>query len=164
MIIVLGSEKLSLVELEAFLAASGGVGFAGDSRTEIYRWSEALLCHQEYWTQKRPAKGLIRAYMERMTGLSRAQCARLIGQYRKTGRIAVDRSRRRKFPSRYTVADVALLARVDQAHERPGHAAHPEARVRGLRQGRVRAAGGDLQRPSVQPAGQPRLPPEGVPL
>src|SRR5580704_10249485 len=118
MIIVLGSEKLSLVELEAFLAASGGVGFAGDSRTEIYRWSEALLCHQEYWTQKRPAKGLIRAYMERMTGLSRAQCARLIGQYRKTGRIAVDRSRRRKFPSRYTVADVALLARVDQAHER----------------------------------------------
>jgi hypothetical protein len=35
MIIVLGSEKLSLVELEAFLAASGGVGFAGDSRTEI---------------------------------------------------------------------------------------------------------------------------------
>jgi transposase InsO family protein len=118
MIIVLGSEKLSLVEVEAFLDASESVGFAGGSRAEVYRWSEALLCRQEYWTLTRGAKGLIRTYMERMTGLSRAQCTRLIGQYRTTGRIAVGRSRRRTFPRRYTVEDVALLARVDQAHER----------------------------------------------
>jgi hypothetical protein len=118
MIIVLGSEKLSLVEMEAFLSASESVGFAGGSRAAVYRWSESLLCHHDYWTQKRQAKGLIRAYMERMTGLSRAQCTRLIGQYRKSGRIAVTRGRRRKFPSRYTVEDVALLARVDEAHER----------------------------------------------
>ena len=118
MIIVLGSEKLSLVEVEAFLNASVGVGFAGSSRAEIYRWSEALLCHHEYWTLKRRARGLIRAYLERMTGLSRAQCARLIARYSKTGSLAVERSRRRKFPRRYTVADVAALARVDQAHER----------------------------------------------
>jgi transposase InsO family protein len=118
MIIVIGSEKLSLVELEAFLEASGSVGFAGDSRAEVYGWSEALLCRQEYWAQTRRARGLIRAYMERMTGLSRAQCTRLIGQYRKTGRIAVSRSQRRKFPRRYTVGDMAALARVDQAHER----------------------------------------------
>jgi hypothetical protein len=87
MIIVIGSEKLSLVEVEAFLSASERVEFAGGSRSERYRWCEALLCQQEYWTQKRRAKGLIRSYMERMTGLSRAQCARLIGQYCKTGRI-----------------------------------------------------------------------------
>jgi transposase InsO family protein len=118
MIIVLGSEQLSLVEVEAFLAVSASVGFAGGSQAEIYRWSEALLCHQEYWTHTRRAKGLLRAYMERMTGLSRAQCARLIGQYCKTGRIAAGRSQRRKFPRRYTVEDVAALARVDQAHER----------------------------------------------
>jgi len=118
MIIVLGSEKLSLVEMEAFLSASESVGFSGESRAAIYRWTESLLCHHEYGTQKRRAKGLIRAYMERMTGLSRAQCMRLIGQYRKTGRIAVNRGRRRTFPRRYTVEDVALLARVDQAHER----------------------------------------------
>lgn len=118
MIIVLGSEKLSLVEMEAFLSASTSVVFAGGSRAEVYRWSESLLCHQEYGTQKRRAKGLIRTYLERMTGLSRAQCTRLIGQYRKSGRVAVGRSGRRKFPSRYTLEDVALLARVDQAHER----------------------------------------------
>jgi transposase InsO family protein len=118
MIIVLGSEKLSLVEMEAFLSASESVGFSGASRQEIYRWAERLLCHQEYWTQKRRTKGLIRAYLARMTGLSRAQCTRLIGQYRKTGRIAADRSPCHRFPRRYTAEDVALLARVDQAHER----------------------------------------------
>jgi transposase InsO family protein len=118
MIIVLGSEKLSLVEMEAFLAACESVGFASESRGEIYRWAERLLCYQEYWTRKRRAKGLIRAYMARMTGLSRAQCTRLIGQCRKTGRIAAGPSMRRKFPRRYTFEDVALLARVDRAHER----------------------------------------------
>jgi transposase InsO family protein len=118
MIILIGSEKLSLVEVEAFLGASESVGFAGDSRAEVYRWSQALLCHHEYGTQSRRAKGLIRAYMERMTGLSRAQCARLIGQYRKSGRIAVQRSPRHTFARRYTAADVAALARVDQAHGR----------------------------------------------
>lgn len=79
MIIVLGSEKLSLVEVEeAFLNASESVAFAGESRAEIYTWCERMLCHQEYCTQKRRAKGLIRAYMERMTGPGRAQCTRLI--------------------------------------------------------------------------------------
>jgi transposase InsO family protein len=118
MIIVIGSEKLSLVEVEAFLGASESVGFAGGSGAEVYRWSQALLCHHEYGTQPRRAKGLIRAYMERMTGLSRVQCARLIGQYRKSGRVTVGRNRRHTFPRRYTGEDVAALARVDQAHER----------------------------------------------
>jgi hypothetical protein len=38
MIIVLGAEKLSLVEIEAFLAASVSVRFAGCGRAEIYGW------------------------------------------------------------------------------------------------------------------------------
>jgi transposase InsO family protein len=118
MIYVIGSERLSLVEVGAFLRASESVGFAGEGRAEIYRWSEALLRHHEYWTLGRRAKGLVRAYMERMTGLSRAQCTRLIARYRKTGRVAVDRGRQHTFPRRYTAADVAALARVDQAHER----------------------------------------------
>jgi len=118
MIIVVGSEKLSLVEMEAFLLASESVGFAGQSRGAIYRWVERLLCHQEYGTQRRRAKGLIKAYMERMTGLSRAQCTRLIGVYNKTGGVSVPSSRRRRFPRRYTAEDVALLAGVDRAHDR----------------------------------------------
>jgi hypothetical protein len=48
MISVLGAEKLSLVEIEAFLAASESVRFAGCGRREIYGWVERLLCHHEY--------------------------------------------------------------------------------------------------------------------
>jgi predicted DNA-binding transcriptional regulator AlpA len=86
MISVLGAEKLSLVEIEAFLGASESVRFAGCGRTEIYGWVERLLCHHEYPQQKRRAKGLLRAYVEHMTGLSRAQATRLIGGYVKAGR------------------------------------------------------------------------------
>jgi len=118
MISVLGAEKLSLVEVEAFLLASNGVRFVGCGRTEIYDWVARLLCHHEYQLQGRRAKGLLRAYVEHMTGLSRAQSTRLIGSYVKAGRIAPKPSLRPRFQRRYTAADVELLASVDQAHER----------------------------------------------
>ena len=118
MISVLGAEKLSLVEVEAFLLASNGVRFIGCGRTEIYNWVARLLCHHEYQLQGRRAKGLLRAYVEHMTGLSRAQSTRLIGSYVKAGRIAPKPSLRPRFQRRYTAADVELLASVDQAHER----------------------------------------------
>lgn len=118
MISVLGAEKLSLVEVEAFLAASESVRFAGCGRSEIYGWVERLLCHHEYPLQKRRAKGLLRAYVERMTGLSRAQSTRLIGDYLRIGRITPKPSARPRFQRHYTPADIELLASVDEAHER----------------------------------------------
>jgi len=117
MISVLGAEKLSLVEIEAFLAASDSVRFVGSSREELYKWVERLLCHHEYVLQKRRAKGLLRCYVERMTGFSRAQSTRLIASYVKAGRIVPKPSLRPRFQRRYTLADVELLASVDRAHE-----------------------------------------------
>lgn len=102
MISVLGAEKLSLNEIEAFLAASECVRFAGCGRTEIYGWVERLLCHHEYPLLGRRAKGLLRAYVERMTGLSRAQSTRLIGSYVGSGRIAVKPSNRPRYQRHYT--------------------------------------------------------------
>ena len=118
MISVLGAEKLSLVEIEAFLSASEGVRFVVCGRTEIYGWVERLLCYHEYPLQKRRAKGLLRAYVERMTGLSRAQSTRLIGGYVRIGRIAPKPSAQPRFQRHYTPADIELLAAVDEAHER----------------------------------------------
>ena len=114
---MLGAEKLSLVEIEAFLAASDSVRFVGSSREELYKWVERLLCHHEYVLQKRRAKGLLRGYVERMTGFSRAQSTRLIASYVKAGRIVPKPSLRPRFQRRYTPADVELLASVDRAHE-----------------------------------------------
>jgi hypothetical protein len=118
MISVLGAEKLSLVEIEAFLASSESVRFVGCGRTEIYGWVERLLCHHEYPLQGRRSKGPLRAYVECMTGLSRAQSTRLIGSYVRIGRVAVKPSGRPRYQRHYTPADIELLAAVDEAHER----------------------------------------------
>ena len=114
---VLGSEKLSLLEIEAFLAASDGVRFEGGSRTGLYNWVEKLLCGHTYALAGRRDKGLLRAYIERMTGLSRAQTTRLIGSYLRTGQVRARPSGGHRFLCRYTTADIALLATVDQAHQ-----------------------------------------------
>jgi hypothetical protein len=55
---------------------------------ELYKWVERLLCHHEYPLQRRRGKGLLLAYIERLTGFSRAQATRLIGSYIKVGRVA----------------------------------------------------------------------------
>ena len=52
-----------------------------------------------------------------MTGLSRAQTTRLIARYVATGQVRMESGRRHRFPTRYTQADIELLAQVDEAHE-----------------------------------------------
>ena len=111
------SEKLSLEQIQAFLEASQEVQFEGTRREEVYGWVTRTLCHQEYWKQKRTGKGLVRRYIARITGLSRAQVTRLIGRYQKDGQVKERIYRRNRFQRHYTAADVELLAQVDEAHE-----------------------------------------------
>ena len=61
-------------------------------------------------------KGLIRRFLNKVTGLSRAQVTRLLHQHRTTGAIADRRRPRHPFPRRYTKADIGLLAEVDALH------------------------------------------------
>jgi transposase InsO family protein len=110
------SEATSLEQIRAFLAGSGQVRFAGQRRQEVYGWVEKTLLAQQYASLGRPEKGLVRRYIARMTGRSRAQVARLIAGYRKTGRVKAAAYQRTQFPTRYTGADVELLAYVDKAH------------------------------------------------
>ena len=65
----------------------------------------------------RSDKGLMKRYIAKVTGLSRAQVTRLIAQYAERGTVQVRRGRGRKFTAHYTPADIALLAEVDEAHE-----------------------------------------------
>jgi transposase InsO family protein len=110
------SEAGSLEQIQAFLAGSSEVRFAGERRAEVYGWVEQTLVRHQYASLKRPGKGLVRSYITRMTGLSRAQATRLIMAYRETGRVKAAVYRRTQFATHYTAADVALLAYVDQAH------------------------------------------------
>jgi transposase InsO family protein len=110
------SEGGSLEQIRAFLTGSGEVRFAGQRRAEVYGWVEQTLVRHQYAGLERPGKGLVRTYIARMTGLSRAQVTRLIAGYRKTGRVKATVYQRTRFASRYTAADVGLLAYVDKAH------------------------------------------------
>ena len=97
--------------------ATEEVRFEASKRAEIYAWVERCLCQQEYSRQGRAARGLLRRYIGKMTGLSRAQTTRLVARYVASGRVRIEPSRRRRFPVRYTPADIELLARVDEAHD-----------------------------------------------
>jgi transposase InsO family protein len=111
------AEKLSLDQIEAFLKASEGIRFDGENRQQVYGWVEQVLRQQQYQKQGRKARGLLRRYLGKMTGLSRAQVTRLIARYRANGELQPVAYRRHRFPQRYTRADVELLATVDEAHE-----------------------------------------------
>jgi transposase InsO family protein len=110
-------KTLSLQQIREFLQASNEIHFKGKGRAAIYAWVARTLRQQRYSRQDRAAKGLLRQYLAKMTGLSRAQITRLIRQYQQGGEIQPARYRRHRFASKYTPADVALLAAVDEAHE-----------------------------------------------
>jgi hypothetical protein len=110
------SQATSLEQIRAFLAGSSEVRFAGQRRKEVYGWVEQTLVRHQYASLDRPGKGLVRRYMARMKGLSRAQVTRLITQYRQTGRVKAVALQRARSAKRYTAADMELLARVDKAH------------------------------------------------
>src|ERR1700674_2142386 len=102
-------EKLSLEQIRAFLEGLGERGFQARDRSELYRWVSELLRQQDYGRLARQAKGLVRRYVAKMTGLSRAQTARLIRTYQQGQEVKPRAYRRRRFPQRYTAADIDLL-------------------------------------------------------
>lgn len=97
--------------------ASEEIRFESKNRSQVYGWVERILIHQEFARQGKAARGLVRRYIEKMTGLSRAQVTRLIARYTASGSVQLTVYRRRRFPQRYTRADIELLASVDEAHE-----------------------------------------------
>jgi hypothetical protein len=110
------SEATSLEQIRAFLAGSDPVQFSGQRREEMCVWVGRTLVRLQYASLDRPGKGLVRRYLGRMTGLSRAQVTRLIAGYRRTGRVPAVAYQRTKFATRYTSSDMDLLAYVDKAH------------------------------------------------
>jgi transposase InsO family protein len=110
-------ERLSLEQIRTFLAASEEFRFEANNREEVYIWVTRTLVEQEYGGQKRETKGLLKSYLGKMTGLSRAQVTRLIGQYLESGTVKERHYRRNRFRMQYQVSDVELLASVDEAHE-----------------------------------------------
>jgi transposase InsO family protein len=111
------AEKLSLEAIGRFVEASEDLRFEVQDRQQLYDWVEQVLVGQQYAQLGKAARGLVRRYVEKMSGLSRAQVTRLIARYTASGRVQVTVYRRRRFAQRYMWADIELLASVDEAHE-----------------------------------------------
>jgi hypothetical protein len=115
MIVMLKTQGLqNLDAVRAFLAGTQTLGFEAPGREATYEWIAGELRRFGYLRLSKPDKGLVRRYLEKVTGRSRAQVTRLITQFRNTGRIRDRRGPPAKpFAQRYTAADVRLLAEVD---------------------------------------------------
>jgi hypothetical protein len=94
------AEKLSLEAIRGFVEASERLRFESQSREQVYGWVELVLRQQEYLRHGNAVRGLLRRYVEKITGLSRAQVTRLIASYMATGEVRVAAYRRHRFAQR----------------------------------------------------------------
>lgn len=108
---------MSLEQIRAFLEASDAIGFKGRNRQEVYGFIYQTLRQQRYEELKRSSRGLVRRYLVKMTGLSRAQTTRLLTMYLKGEEVKPKPYGGHRFGQRYTREDIELLATVDTAHE-----------------------------------------------
>ena len=110
--------RLQTVEqVKQFLAGSEALDFRGVSVEERYQWIQTVLVRFKYFQLKRADKGVIRRYIEKVSGYSRAQVSRLIREYKRRGQLRKAQYRRHRFPRSYTATDIALLARTDELHD-----------------------------------------------
>jgi transposase InsO family protein len=116
--LIMNDEELNTIEqVKRFLEGSETLEFEGVSIEGRYRWIETVLVRFTYSGLNRVEKGVIRRYIEKVSGYSRAQVSRLISQYKQQGRLRKADCNRHRFPRKYTLADIALLAKTDELHD-----------------------------------------------
>jgi hypothetical protein len=118
MIVTLQTQGLQTLEqVRAFVAGNVLVSFTLSDRGSAHAWMGDTLRRFGYKNASRADRGVLRHYLAKVTGLSRAQLTRRITQFLAGGRIA-DRRRAPAVPfaRRYTAEDIRLLAEVDALH------------------------------------------------
>ena len=118
MIVTLRTERIrTLDQIRAFLDGSEPTDFRFAGRASAYDFVRRTLVRFEFHGLKRDEKGLVKRFIEKVTGYSRSQITRLVKQHRRTGGIRDHRKKppAKPFPRRYTPYDAALLAEVDEA-------------------------------------------------
>jgi len=109
-------ELRTLEQVKQFLDSSQVIEFRGINLKEKYYWTKEVLKRFKYQWLKKAGKGVIREYIEKVTGYSRAQVNRLIRRYGESGEIKPTEYQRHRFPRKYTVREVGLLAMTDEIH------------------------------------------------
>lgn len=108
----------TLEQIKQVLKSAQAIAFKGTRREPIYLWIEGVLKRFKYFELNRYGKGLVKTYLQHLSGFSRAQLSRLVLKCLLEGAIRPTRARRNRFPAKYTNADKQLLALTDNAHGR----------------------------------------------
>jgi len=107
----------TLAEMEAFLKGSSLVQFSAPDPGESYEWISDLLRSHHYSKLKKKSKGILRFFIQKLTGYGRSQTTRLIRQFVESGRICRQQYERHQFQAKYSPSDLILLAETDKAHD-----------------------------------------------
>ena len=103
-------------QVKQFLEGSQDLEFTATSVEEKYEWVEGVVRRFAYWSLKKAEKGVMRRYLQKVTGYSRAHICRLIAKAKRRGQLRKGQNRRHRFPKKYTQSDVELLATTDEVH------------------------------------------------
>src|SRR5690348_7066884 len=91
-------ERLSLVGMEEFVQGSRALRIAAEGQPATSSFVERLLQAQGLRRLSRSQRGIVRDFLRKVTGLSRAQVSRLIRQWMKTRRVRRKPPQRPHFP------------------------------------------------------------------
>lgn len=119
MIVTLKTQGLqSLEHIRAFLEGTESLGFQAPAWEGTYEWLAEELRRLRYARLGKAHKGLVRRYLRKVTGLSRAQMTRLIAKFRNTGRIRDRRGAPAKpFARRLNQARADLFRSIDKTRK-----------------------------------------------
>ena len=118
MIVTLQTQGLkTLAQVQGFISSNEAILFTLTDRVAAYSWMTDTLKQFHYDRCTRANKGVLRQYLCKVTGFSRAQVARCIKQFSDDG-VIQDRRRAPAVPfvRRYTSEDIRLLAEMDALH------------------------------------------------
>jgi transposase InsO family protein len=120
MVIEMNDSRLAtLAQIREFLDGTADVGLQPKgSRAQRYAFVQRTLVRLVYRGLARPEKSLVRAYLARMTGFSRAQLTRLLAQYAANGRVQTHyKAPVAGLQRRFGPAACLALAELDELHE-----------------------------------------------
>ena len=113
MIATLQTERVRTIEqVAAFVEAIKPADFHPLDRDGAYAFVARTLTRLDYRALDKPSKALVKRYLARTTGNSRAQLTRLIRQHRETARVVYrrDGNQGRSFARVFPPADIRLVA------------------------------------------------------
>ena len=120
MVIDMNEAKLHTIEqIQEFLAGTAEVTFSiPNDEPTLRAFVAAVIKRFSYFRRRKGHRGVLLAYLRRLTGYSRQHLSRLLVQYRDTRSLKPRvRASRTSFSRHYGPAEVALLAETDSLHD-----------------------------------------------